>query len=381
MLPPDAVCIRQAGAAYVNRIRLHPAFRRLESCYRAAQRRPSTRDQKRRTSLSRGDAMPFARFTLAVAAMLTAAIVATSAQDYPARPITFVVGFPPGSSSDIVARNLGQRLAEKLGKPFVIENKPGAGSIIAAQTVAHAQPDGYTILIAPSGTIAINPALYKSLPYDPLKDFAFVAHTASFPLILVVAPQSPVQSVKDLIRLAKENPERFTFASSGAGTSIHLAGELFKAEAGIKMTHIPYKGPALAVTDIMAGHVDMIFSDPGTVVELVKSGKLRAIGVTSKERFPVLPDVPTIAEAGVPGYDASSWHMIVAPKGTPVPIVNRLHDAFKAVIALPEVKQQFLSVGLVAVDTPDEAGLRKFAESETVRWTKIVKQAGLAGTE
>jgi tripartite-type tricarboxylate transporter receptor subunit TctC len=326
--------------------------------------------------------MPFARFMLAVAAMLTTAVItAASAQDYPTRPITFVVGFPPGSSSDIVARNLGQRLGEKLGKPFVIENKPGAGSIIAAQTVAHAQPDGYTILIAPSGTIAINPALYKSLPYDPLKDFAFVAHTASFPLILVVAPQSPVQSVKDLIRLAKENPERFTFASSGVGTSIHLAGELFKAEAGIKMTHIPYKGPALAVTDIMAGHVDMIFSDPGTVVELVKSGKLRAIGVTSKERFPVLPDVPTIAEAGVPGYDASSWHMIVAPKGTPAPIVNRLHDAFKAVIALPEVKQQFLSVGLVAADTPDEAGLRKFAESETVRWTRIVKQAGLAGTE
>jgi tripartite-type tricarboxylate transporter receptor subunit TctC len=316
-----------------------------------------------------------------LAAALTAPALPVLAQTYPDHQVTFIVGFPPGSSSDIVARNFGTRLAERLGKPFIIENKPGAGSIIAAQTLAHAQPDGYTILIAPSGTIAINPVLYKSLPYDPLKDFAFVAHTASFPLILVVNPNSPVKSVKDLITLAKEKPDRFTFASSGAGTSIHLAGELFKTEAGINMTHIPYKGPALAVTDIMAGHVDMIFSDPGTVVELVKCGKLRAIGVTSKERFPVLPDVPTIAEAGVPGYDASSWHMIVVPKDTPPAIVTKLHDACKAVIAMPEVKQQFLNVGLVAVETPDAAGLRRFAESETTRWTKIVKQVGLAGTQ
>jgi tripartite-type tricarboxylate transporter receptor subunit TctC len=321
-------------------------------------------------------------FLIAAALLAFTASSPLRAQDYPNHAVTFVVGFPPGSSSDIVARNLGARLAERLGKPFVIENKPGAGSIIAAQTVARAAPDGYTILIAPSGTIAINPALYKNLPYDPMKDFAFVAHTASFPLILVVNPKSPIKSVKDLIRIAKEKPDQLTFASSGAGTSIHLAGELFKAEAGIKMTHIPYKGPALAVTDIIAGHVDMIFSDPGTVVEHVKEGTLRALAVTSKERFPVLPDVPTMDESGLPGFDAGSWHMIVAPKDTPEAIVSKLRNEFNTIIGMPEVRAQLLSVGLVGVsNSPDSAELRKFAESETVRWTKIVKQSGLAGTE
>jgi tripartite-type tricarboxylate transporter receptor subunit TctC len=301
------------------------------------------------------------------------------ADDYPSRAITFIVGFPPGSSSDIFARTLGARLAERLGKPFIIENKPGAGSIIAAQSLARAEPDGYTIMVAPSGTLAINPALYKNLPYDPLKDFAFIAHTASFPLVLVVNPQLPVKSVQDLIKLAKER--RLTFASSGAGTSIHLTGELFKTMAGIEMTHVPYKGPAFAVTDIIAGHVDLIFSDPGTVVTLVKEGKLRALGVSSLERFPVLPDVPTIAESGLPGFDASSWHMMLAPKGTPDAIVAKLREEFKANLAIPEVKQQLLNVGLVAVDSPGPDELRKFVEKETAVWSKIVQQAGLSGTQ
>lgn len=316
-----------------------------------------------------------------IAAAWSAFAVPAGAQAYPDHPVTFIVGFPPGSSSDIVARNLGARLGERLGKPFIIENKPGAGSIIAAQTTARAAPDGHTILVAPSGTIAINPALYKNLPYDPMKDFAYVAQTANFPLILVVGPNNPIKTVADLIKVAKADPEKLTFASSGVGTSIHLTGELFKTEAGIKLRHIPYKGPALAVTDILAGHVDMIFSDPGTVVEIVKEGNLRALGVTSKERFSVLPDVPTIAET-IPGFDAASWHMIVAPKGTPAAIVDKLRNEFNAVIAIPEVKQQLLNVGLVGnSSSPGEAELRKFAEAETKRWTEIVKQAGLAGTE
>jgi tripartite-type tricarboxylate transporter receptor subunit TctC len=301
------------------------------------------------------------------------------AEDYPSHAVTFVVGFPPGSSSDISARIFGAKLAERLGKPFIIENKPGAGSILAAQSVARAAPDGHTILLAPSGTIAINPALYKSLPYDPLKDFAFVAHTASFPLILVVNPELPVRTIQDLIKLAKE--KRLTFASSGAGTSIHLTGELFKSMAGIEMTHVPYKGPAFAVTDIMAGQVDMIFSDPGTVVPLIQAGKLRALGVSSLERFSVLPDVPTVAESGLPGFDASSWHMILAPAGTPEPILRKLRDEFKTILALPDVKQQMLNVGLVAVVSPGADELRKFAESETARWGKIVQQAGIARSE
>ena len=198
----------------------------------------------------------------------------------------------------------------------------------------------------------------------------------------MVNPASPIRSVKDLINVAKAKPDALTFASSGVGTSIHLAGELFNTEAGIKMTHIPYKGPALAVTDIIAGHVDMIFSDPGTVVEQIKDGKLRALGVTTKERFPVLPDVPTIAESGLPDYDAGSWHMIVAPKGTPPAILEKLRSEFNTIIGMPEVKAQLLNVGLVGnSNSPGEAELRKFAERETLRWTKIVKQAGLAGTE
>jgi tripartite-type tricarboxylate transporter receptor subunit TctC len=317
----------------------------------------------------------------ALLAALVVLAMPALAQPWPDHQITFIVGFPPGSSSDIVARNFGARLAERRGKPFIIENKPGAGSIIAAQTTAHAAPDGHTIFVAPSGTIAINPALYKNLPYDPLRDFAYVAQTANFPLVLVVSPNSPIKSVSDLIKTAKADPEKLTFASSGAGTSIHLTGELFKTEAGVKMRHIPYKGPALAVTDIIAGHVDMIFSDPGTVVELVKSGKLRALGVTSKERFSVLPDVPTVAET-IPGFDAASWHMIVMPRATPPAIVERLRVEFNTIIAMPEVKEQLLKVGLVGnANSPGEAELRKFAEAETRRWGGIVRQAGLAGSE
>jgi tripartite-type tricarboxylate transporter receptor subunit TctC len=323
--------------------------------------------------------MKLARTLIISIAALAAVFTPIRAEDYPSRAITFIVGFPPGSASDIVARNFGARLADRLGKPFIIENKPGAGSIIAAQAVARAAPDGYTIMVAPSGTLAINPSLYKTLPYDPLNDFAFVAHTANFPLVLVVNPQLPAHSVPELIKLAKER--RLTFASSGAGTSIHLTGELFKTMTGIEMTHIPYKGPAFAVTDIIAGHVDMIFSDPATVVSLIKDGKLRALAVSSLERFPVLPDVPTIAESGVPGFDASSWHMIIAPKGTPDAIVSKLRDEFKTIIALPEVKEQLLAVGLVGVVSSGPDELRKFVEFETTRWSKIVQQAGLAGSQ
>ena len=316
---------------------------------------------------------------LAVIIGLAAGPAMAQTEAYPSRSVTFIVGFPPGSSSDIFARTVGAKLAERLGKPFVIENKPGAGSIIAAQSVARAAPDGYTIMVAPSGTLSINPALYKSLPYDPVKDFAVVAHTANFPLILVVNPALPAKNVEELIKLSKER--KLTFASSGAGTSIHLTGELFKTMAGIEMSHIPYRGPALAVTDIIAGHVDMIFSDPGTVVSLVKEGKIRALGVSTIDRFPVLPDVPTIAEAGVPGFDSTSWHMMIAPKGTPDAIVSKLREEFKTIIATPEIKQTLLNVGLVGVASPGSDELRKFVDRETERWTKIVEQAGLAGSQ
>jgi tripartite-type tricarboxylate transporter receptor subunit TctC len=328
---------------------------------------------------AREETMSLLRMALIAIASLASQTAMAQTETYPSRPVTFIVGFPPGSSSDIFARTVGARLAERLGKPFIIENKPGAGSIIAAQSVARAAPDGYTIMVAPSGTLSINPSLYKNLPYDPVKDFALVAHTANFPLILVINPALPANTVSDLIKLSKER--RLTYASSGAGTSIHLTGELFKTMAGIEMTHVPYRGPALAVTDIIAGHVDMIFSDPGTVVSLIKEGKIRALGVSTIERFPVLPDVPTIAEAGVPGFDSTSWHMMIAPKGTPDAIVNKLREEFKSIIATPDVKQTLLNAGLVGVASAGPDELRKFVDRETERWTKIVEQAGLAGSQ
>jgi tripartite-type tricarboxylate transporter receptor subunit TctC len=317
---------------------------------------------------------------LAAAATLSlAAFTSALAQDYPSRPVTFVVGFPPGSSSDMVARNLGARLADRLGKPFVIENKPGAGSIIASQTVARAAPDGHTIFIAPIGTIAINPTLYKALPYDPIKDFTLVAHIANFPLVLVAGPDSSIKSVQDVIKTAKER--QLTFASSGTGTSIHLTGEMFKSMTGIQMQHVPYRGPALALPDIIGNRVDIMFSDPGTVISLVKEGKLRALGVTSKERFSVLPDVPSIAEAGLPGFVTNAWHMIVAPANTPEPVVSKLRSEFQTILALPDVKQQLLNVGLVAVVSPGPAELRKMIDDDTALWSKVVQQSGLAGSE
>ena len=312
--------------------------------------------------------MPGRCHARALLALALALPVASHAQDYPTHAVTIVVAFAPGASSDIVARTFGARLAERLGKPFIVENKPGAGSVIAASAVAKAPPDGHTILIAPSGTLTINPTLYRNLPYDPIKDFAFVAHTA-------------VKSVADLIRLAKEKPGQLTFASSGPGTSIHLTGELFKTMAGIEMTHVPYKGPSPALSDIIAGHVQMIFADPGSAVPLVRDDKVRALGVSSASRFDALPDVPTIAEAGVPGFEASSWHMIVTPAGTPDAIVSKLRDEFRVLVALPEVQQQFRSLGLVPVISPGAEELRAFVTEQTARWGKIVQQAGLAGSE
>jgi tripartite-type tricarboxylate transporter receptor subunit TctC len=319
------------------------------------------------------------RFASALLAL--ALPVMAHAQDYPSRPVTIVVAFAPGAASDIVARAYGARLAERLGKPFIVENKPGAGSVIAASAVAKAPPDGHTILIAPSGTLTINPALYRNLPYNPTKDFEFVAQTATFPLVLVVNPALPVHSVADLIKFAKEKPGTLTFASSGAGTSIHLTGELFKSVAGIEMTHVPYKGPSLALNDIIAGHVQMIFSDPGSAVPLVRDGKVRALGVSSMARYDALPEVPSIAEAGLPGFDASSWHMIVAPAGTPEPIVSKLRNEFRLLNAMPDVRQQLLNVGLVPVISPGPDELRAFVASETARWAKVVQQVGLTGSE
>jgi tripartite-type tricarboxylate transporter receptor subunit TctC len=322
-----------------------------------------------------------ARFILSIAVGMLAAVGAAMAQDYPTRPVTLVVPVAPGGSIDIVARMTGGKLTERLGKPLIVENRPGGATIIAASAVASAASDGYTLLIAPSGTLAINATLYKKLPYDAVKDFAPVALVATVPFVLVVNPEVPVRSVAELVNLAKQRPGELTYASSGAGSAPHLAAELLKSLAGIKMTHVPYKGGAPALNDVIAGHVSLVFGDPGSVLPQIRSGRVRALCVSSTVRIPAAPDIPPIAEAGVPGFDAASWQMIVVPAGTPKEIVNKLHREFAAVMAAPDVRERFASLGLIPVISPPPEELRRFLQSETARWAATVHRAGLAGSE
>jgi tripartite-type tricarboxylate transporter receptor subunit TctC len=299
--------------------------------------------------------------------------------DYPNRPITFVIPLGAGGSMDIIARAIGPKLTEMLGKPVIVENRTGGGTVIAANAVAKSPPDGYTLLFAPSGTLTTNAALYRSLAYDPVKDFTPVALYVKVPFVLVINNDLPVTSVADLVKLSKQSP--LSFGSTGTGAVPHLAGELFKARTGIEMTHVPYKGSQAALSDTMAGHVQLTFADPALAPQLIKEGKVRALGVTSLTRVGVVPDVPPLAEAGVPGFEAVSWHMIMAPAGTPQPIVDKLHAAFKKIFADPELRQKLVLMGLVPVDTPSVPELRAFLANEMKNWSGAVQQAGLAGSE
>ena len=301
-------------------------------------------------------------------------------QDYPTRPIILIVPFAPGGSVDIVARIAGQKLAERLGKPVVVENRPGGSTLVAASAVAKASPDGYTLMIAPSGTLAINATLYNKLPYDPLRDFAAVALITVVPLVLVVNPALPVRSVPDLISLSKEKPGLLSYASAGAGSSLHLAAELFKGLTGIELTHVPYKGGAPAMSDVVAGHVSLMFADTGVALPQIREGNVRALGVSSTARLSAAPDIPSIAEA-VPGYDAASWQMVVAPAGTPKEIVAKLRGEIAAVMASPDIRERLAQIGLTAVVSPPPEDVKRFLKSEITRWGAIVQRAGLAGSE
>jgi len=298
-----------------------------------------------------------------------------SAQTYPNHPIRLVVPFPPGGTTDILAREVGERLTATLGQPVVIDNRAGAGGNIGADIVAKAAPDGYTLLMATVGTHAINASLYRKLPYDHIKDFAPVVLVAGVPNVLVVTPSLPVHSVAELIRLAKEKPGQLNFASSGNGTSIHLSGELFKTMAGVDMTHVPYKGSAFALTDLMAGQVQLMFDNLPSSLPHIKAGKLRAIAVTSSQRAPALPDVPTIAESGLPGFEASAWFGIVAPAGTPAAIVSRINADVNQWLRSPEAADKLLAQGAIAAGgTPEQfvAHIR----AETDKWARVVKASG-----
>jgi len=307
---------------------------------------------------------------------------AASAQPAPARPITLVVPLGAGGAMDIIPRSsLGPRLAERLGRPVVIENRLGGGTVIAATSVAHAAPDGYTLLFAPSGTLTTNATLYKSLPYDPAKEFIPVALTSKIGFVLVVNADLPVRSLAELITYAKQNPGKLSYGSTGTGATPHLAIEMIKSATGIEMTHVPYKGSIAALTDVVAGHIQLTFTDPAISPQLIAEGKVRALGVSSLTRVGVLPEVPTLAESGLPGFEAVSWHMLVVPAGTPKDIVTRLNTELKAVMALPETKKQIVDIGLIPMKPPSVEEMQKFLAAEIARWGKLVQQAGIAGTE
>jgi tripartite-type tricarboxylate transporter receptor subunit TctC len=303
------------------------------------------------------------------------------AQDYPNRAVTLVVPYPAGGGLDALARMLGQKLAERLGKPVVIENRTGAGTVIGAASVAKAAPDGYTIMLGTSTPFAITATLNKSLPYDPAKDFAPIALVSNAPFLLLVHPSQPVNSVADLIALAKAKPGQLSYGSAGPGSPQNLSFELLKTLTGINIVHVPYRGDGPALTDLVAGHIPTMFGEPTPILPLLKDGKVRALGVSSASRLPIAPDVPTIAEAGVPGFDLTSWQMIVAPAGTPQEIVDKLHVEMKKVLELPEVKAEFARTARITVDYPSVDDLQRFMRSEIVRLGKVVEHAGIARSQ
>src|SRR4051812_24974365 len=313
------------------------------------------------------------RWTLA--ATLACAATAALAQSYPDKPIRFVVGFTPGGPSDILARALGQKLGERWNQQVVIENRPGAGGNVAAEAVAKSAPDGYTWLLGNNSILATNQSLYRSLGYDPVKDFAPVSLVAVQPNILVVNPRVPAHSVAELIALAKKSPGKLNYASSGSGAAAHLAGELFKAMAGVDLVHIPYKGAQPALTDVIAGQVQVMFATSASVIPFIQAGKLRALAVTTARRSASVPDLPTVSEAGVPGFEAVTWHGVVVPAATPAPRVERLNRDIVRALAQPDLRERLAALGAeLHPGTPRE--FADYIASEIPKWSKVVRDSG-----
>jgi tripartite-type tricarboxylate transporter receptor subunit TctC len=319
-----------------------------------------------------------ARFAALLAAFAVCLLTQASpvrAASYPARPIMLVVAFPPGGPSDVLARIVGKQMGELLGQPFVIENRPGAGGNIAADSVAHAAADGYTLLMGNNSILATNESLYKKLTYNPQKDFAPITLIGTQANILVVNKDVPAHSLKELIALAKAQPGKINFASSGYGAAAHLAGELFRTEAQVDIVHVPYKGAAPALQDVIAGHNQMMFATAASVVGHIKGGQVRGLAVTTLKRTAILPDLPTMDEAGLKGFEASTWHGLVAPAGTPPEVIKALHAAAIKALADPGVKASLGRLGVDIVgDTPAE--FAAYIKAEIPKWTAIVKASG-----
>ncbi len=311
---------------------------------------------------------------------LTAVVTLTSAHaeaqsTYPARPVRIIVNFAAGGPSDIVARIVSARLTEAWGKPVVVENVAGGGGNIGVERAIKATPDGYTILLSGSSPIVINPSLLEKPSFDPVRDLAPVTQLCTIPNLLVIHPALAAKSVEELVALAKSKPGQFTFASSGSGTATHLGGELFKARAGLDLRHIPYKGTGLMIPDLVAGRVTMTIAAVATFLPLVRDGRLRAIAVASEKRTPTLPDVPTVAESGYPGFDTSSWQGAWAPAKTPAALVRRLNQDLQRLVALPDVRARFAELGMEPAGTTETA-LARIIQSDLVKWANVIKASG-----
>lgn len=312
---------------------------------------------------------------LLVAGALLAGSLPASAQPYPNRPLRIVVPFPPGGGTDIGTRIVAQKLQEAWGQAVIVENKPGAAGIVGTELTAKSAPDGYTFMMGNIGTHAINVSLYKKLAYDPVKDFAPVSMVADLPLLLLVHPSVPANSVKELIALAKSQPGKLNFSSSGAGGSMHVAAELFKSMTGVDMVHIPYKGGAPAVADLLSGQVALSFSTVLETIQHVKAGKVRALAVTNDHRSIALPDLPTIAEAGLPGYQSISWLALFAPAGTPKDIVNKVSAESVRILKLPDVKERLLAQGAEPIgSTPEQ--LAAILAADIAKYAKVIRESG-----
>jgi tripartite-type tricarboxylate transporter receptor subunit TctC len=312
-------------------------------------------------------------YIVLLAAALTPA--ATWSQSWPSKPVRWIVPFPPGGGVDVTTRTIALRVGPKTGQQFVIDNRGGANGNIGTELAAKSPPDGYTLLMATTGNIVINPHIYK-LPFDPVKDLTPVTSAVDVINVLVVHPSLPARSVKELIALAKARPNQLNFGSSGAGGSDHVATELFKGMSGAQLVHVPYKGGAPAMVDLVAGHVQVMFATMAVAIGPIKAGRLRPLGLTSSKRFELLPQIPTIAEAGLPGYEAAFWFGTFVPAGTPREIVTRLNGEIRSALQLPEVRQRLLESGLVATGSTVEA-FTTFVPAESGKWAKLVKERGL----
>ena len=310
----------------------------------------------------------------ACAAVLAFASVA-GAQEYPQRPVRTIVAYPPGGSTDIIARIIGQKLTERLGQTFIVDNRPGAAGMIGAEIVARATPDGHTLMVADSPFV-VNPSVFAKVPYDPIRDFTPIVLVGSSPLILVVSPSSPAQSLQDFIRLAKAQPGKLTIASAGTGASSHVVAELFKMRAGVNLTHVPYKGLGPALTDVAGSQVDSIFSSIPAALQLVRTGKLRALGICTKKRMAAVSDIPTIEEGGVPDFEAFIWYGYQGPAGLPRRVVDKLSAEIARAAGLPDVKERLAGMGLESmILMPDE--FRPFIAKELRKWGDVVKAANI----